>query len=90
MLFTKCVATIVMCASYVGQTGRQLAMRIKEHRSNINYLVESLSVVSVHRLEGHDFNWDNTIILDKEFSYKKRIISEMIYISLQERFKYAE
>lgn len=71
-------------AFYVGQTGRQLATRIKEHRSNINLSLESLSVVSVHRLDGHEFDWDNTIILDEESNYKKRIISEMLHISTQE------
>lgn len=71
-------------ASYEGQTGRQLATRIKEHRSNKKYSVESLLVVSLHRLDDHDFDWDNILILDKESSYRKKILSEMLHISLQE------
>lgn len=43
-------------ASYVGQTSRQLSTRIKEHKSNINRSLESLSVVSRHSLNGHEFD----------------------------------
>jgi len=42
------------------------------------------SVISTHRLSHkHDFDWDNVKILDKEPSYKKRLISEMIHIKKQ-------
>lgn len=40
-------------ASYVGQTGRQLNTRIKEHRQNINRPSSSISVE--HRLKGHEY-----------------------------------
>jgi len=43
------------------------------------------SVVSGHRLEGHEFDWDNILILDEEPSYKKRLISEMLHISQQRK-----
>ena len=29
----------------------------------------------------HNFNWDKSIILDKETNYKKRLLSEMLYIN---------
>jgi len=70
-------------SSYVGQTSRKLSTRIKEHKANINRPSEPLSVVSGHRLEGHEFDWDNILILDEEPSYKKRLISEMLHISQQ-------
>jgi len=70
-------------ASYVGQTSRQLNTRVKEHISNINRPFESLSVVSQHRLEGHEFNWDEVKILDEDPSFLRRIISGMIHITLQ-------
>ncbi|EFN64017.1 hypothetical protein EAG_06798, partial [Camponotus floridanus] len=66
-------------ASYVEQTCRQLTTRVKEHKSNINKPYESLSVISQHRLKGHEFKW-NKKILDKDSSYLRRIISEMIHI----------
>jgi len=59
-------------ASYVGQTKRQLKTRINEDEKNINLRNEDLNVISIHRLQGHDFNWSEAKILDKEPSYKKK------------------
>jgi hypothetical protein len=70
-------------ASYVGQTGRRLITRIKEHRANINRASSSHSVITEHRLTGHDFVWNNVHILDEEPSYIKRQISEMLHIKQQ-------
>jgi len=70
--------------SYVGQTKRQLGTRLKEHMSDIKKKSGLLSVVSKHILEcNHEMDWKRTVILDKEPSYTKRIISEMIYIKRQ-------
>jgi len=70
--------------TYVGQTKRQLKTRIKEHKLDINKKTGILSVISEHRLElGHEFDWANTEILDIEKAYNKRLISEMIYIKMQ-------
>jgi len=72
--------------SYVGQTKRQLGTRVKEHMSDIKKKSGLLSVVSNHILDNdHEMDWKGTIILDKEPSYTKRIISEMIYIKRQKR-----
>ena len=71
-------------ATYVGQTKRQLKTRIKEHRSDINKTSGLPSVISNHRLEfDHEFDWDNVSVLDKEKSYTKRLISEMVHITIQ-------
>jgi len=43
----------------------------------VNKTSGSLSIVSLHRLEGHDFNWDNVSILDEEPNYKKKLIADM-------------
>ena len=45
--------------------------------------MKKLSVVSQHRLEGHEFDWDNVTILDRERSYTRRCVSEMFYIKRQ-------
>lgn len=73
-------------ATYVGQTKRatQLITKIKEHKSNIKAHSDLLSEVSNHRLSGHEFNWDDIFILDKECTYRKRLISEMLHICSQE------
>jgi len=72
-------------ASYVGQTSRQLKTRIKEHRNNINWKSANPSVITKHRLNfKHDFDWESVKILDNERYVGKRLISEMLYIQLQE------
>jgi len=71
-------------ASYIGQTKRQLNTRVVEHRRNISLHHDRLNVVSIHRLENsHEFDWDNVQVLDHESSYKKRLFSEMLHITLQ-------
>jgi len=71
-------------ASYVGQTKRQLRTRIKEHKSDIYKKSGPPSVISLHRLDfQHEFNWDNIKILDREPSFYKRLIAEMIHIKKQ-------
>jgi len=73
-------------ASYVGQTKRILGTRISEHRSHIRRVSTQLSVITDHRLHmNHDFDWDNVEILNGEINYKKRFVSEMIFIKKQIR-----
>jgi len=41
-------------------------------------------VISEHIINyNHSFEWDNTKILDREFNYYKRTVSEMIHIKEQ-------
>ncbi|EFN69421.1 hypothetical protein EAG_07573, partial [Camponotus floridanus] len=42
-----------------------------------------VTLVSMHRLLGHNFNWDDTTILNQEPSYKNRFAFEMLYICQQ-------
>jgi len=71
-------------ASYVGQTKRQLRTRIREHINNLKQDQTKHSVISEHILNhNHNFDWDNTVILDREPRFYKRIISEMIHIKEQ-------
>ena len=71
-------------ASYVGQTGRQLKIRITEYRNHIRHKTSVRSVITEHKLQcNHDFQWDNIKILDEEPCYRKRLISEMFYIKKQ-------
>jgi len=69
--------------SYVGQTKRRLITRIKEHKNDINKRSGIPSVISTHRLHNHDFDWDSVRILDNEYAWYRRIISEMIHIKTQ-------
>jgi len=71
-------------ASYVGQTGRQLSTRVKEHKNHMVRNNPNRSVITEHRLSyGHDFDWESVEVLDHEPFYHKRLISEMLYIKRQ-------
>ena len=70
-------------ASYVGQTKRLLKIRIDEHRNHIRKNTAQHSVITDHRLLGHEFDWENVKILDEEKNIRKRLMSEMIYIKRQ-------
>ncbi|KYN12159.1 hypothetical protein ALC57_15678 [Trachymyrmex cornetzi] len=71
-------------ASYVGQMCRQLRSRITEHKNHIRWNTYTRNVITEHRLqEDHDFDWDNVTILDEEPHYRKRLISEMMFIRRQ-------
>lgn len=68
---------------YIGQTGRYLKQRLKEHNNDQkNYLLKSNPTALVeHKINtGHNFNFDNVTILDIQSNYKKRLTSEMIQI----------
>jgi len=71
-------------ASYVGQTSRQLKKRISKHRNHIRRNTSQLSVLTNHRLEfGHNFNWEEPEIWDRESSLGKRLVAEMLFIKRQ-------
>ncbi|KYQ57302.1 hypothetical protein ALC60_03737 [Trachymyrmex zeteki] len=71
-------------ANYVGQMKRQLKTRLHEHVSDINKRSKSPTVITNHRIDqNHNFDWDNVEILDREASYNKRLISEMVHIKRQ-------
>src|SRR5436190_8884249 len=71
-------------ASYVGQTCRSLKTRVAEHRGHINRNTNQRSVITDHRIEfNHNFDWDNTRVLDTDSFRFRREISEMIHINLQ-------
>lgn len=74
----KLICKSVNClAVYVGETKRHLQERIKDHQGR-----DKKSAVYQHCCDtSHDMDWDNTVILDRELIYMKRIISETLHIS---------
>ena len=71
---------------YIGQTKRKLKTRLKEHINDVKKPINSLSVISNHRIDtDHMMDCGNTKILDSERAYYKRLISEMIHIKTQEK-----
>ena len=53
------------------QISKKERVLISDHRTNLN----------------HIFKWNEVKILDKEASYNKRLISEMIHIKKQRQIK---
>lgn len=50
---------------------------------NINRPSSSLTAISEHRLEGHEFDWENVCVLDREPMFTRRLVSEMLHIQQQ-------
>ena len=70
--------------SYMGQMKRKLKIRLLEHKLDINKNTGSPTVITNHRIQyNHNFDWSNVKILDKELSYKKKLIFEMVRIKKQ-------
>jgi len=71
-------------ATYVEQTKRKFNTRVTEHKNDINKKTCKHSMITEHRLDkNHEFDWDNSEILDREKYYYRRLISEMINIKSQ-------
>jgi len=65
--------------SYIGQTGRQLGERLKEHKSTAPS--RKPSAVAEHKSEAHhDIDWDSTKVLDKDDREFPRLVREAIQI----------
>lgn len=66
-------------ATYVGETKRSLKIRINEHKK---HKTEN-SVVSLHEINNnHTFDWVRAKILHFETNFRKRLLSEMIFIKI--------
>ena len=68
--------------TYVGQIGRLLSTRVQEHKNNLGRKCNYHNVLSGHRKEyaDHDFDWNNVEILHSESNKGKREFMEMLYI----------
>ena len=70
--------------TYVGQCKRALKIRLKEHTDSINDCTDK--VVALHCNDNkHKVNWKATKILDREKIFRKRQISEMVHIKMQNK-----
>ena len=69
--------------SYIGETGRTLEMRIKEHKSACLRADFEKSAVAEHAwLSGHYIEWDDVEVLDQENDLCGRKVKEGIQIRL--------
>lgn len=63
---------------------KNLYSQISEHKNHIRRNWTQHSVITDHRVEfSHDFDWDNVRILNEEYSYSKRLVSQMLYMKKQ-------
>lgn len=66
---------------YVGETGRPLEIRIKEHRDKVKEHKISSSLVAEHAWTNmHNFNWDSAVAIYKESNVRKRKFVEAAFI----------
>ena len=67
--------------SYIGQTGRCLSRRLKEHQIAVRTLNTDTSALAEHVLSAdHHIDWDNTTILDHHLFTQHRCLMESWYI----------
>ena len=56
--------------SYIGQTGRTLSCRIKEHKRAVSQGDSNASALAEHVLNtGHQIDWSNAMVLDSSHFY---------------------
>jgi hypothetical protein len=68
---------------YMGQTGRSIETRCKEHMRHIHLHQPEKSVVAEHSVNtGHQIDFSNITILDRTSGYMDRIMKEAIHIRL--------
>jgi predicted GIY-YIG superfamily endonuclease len=59
--------------SYIGETGRPLAVRLREHRHNLQQGLLEKSKLAQHAYEeGHRIRWDDARILEIESNSRYR------------------
>ena len=67
--------------SYIGETGRTIETRLKEHKQDITSNRENVSGLSKHLRESkHTVDWDSINILHRENDFRKRKFKEAVAI----------
>ena len=65
------------CAfTYYGQTDRSIKTRVKEHQRNIVNNEPTSKIAQHANQTGHELDFDNTCIVDKEQDFHKRLFLE--------------
>ena len=80
--------TCSCCKKYVGETGRTIEERIKEHQADVNNKrsVEKITGLSQHLRESrHTPNWKEIEILARENNIVKRKFKESVAISQKKK-----
>ena len=68
-------------ASYIGQTGRHLRERLKEHKSALEKGYTQNSGIAEHAYSAHhEISWDTVQVLDQESDNNRRLVRESLHI----------
>jgi hypothetical protein len=68
---------------YVGQTGRSIEARYKEHMRHVRLKQPDKSAVAEHNFKtGHHIDFSSISVLDKTTGYMDRLVKEAIEIQL--------
>ena len=62
--------------SYIGETGRELKVRIREHISNVRNNISNSQIAQHTHEHNHTMNWNNTSILSQHKHNRSRRILE--------------
>jgi hypothetical protein len=65
---------------YIGESGRPLKTRLKEHQKSVKDLTPTSAVAAHAQNEQHHIDWENIKIMDKEQNLVARKIKEAIHI----------
>jgi hypothetical protein len=70
-----------MCRNYIGETGRPLAVLLREHRHNINQGLLEKSILAHDYEEDHRVGWDDARIMDIESNSRCRKYKESAHMA---------
>ena len=76
----KVVKQLLENPLYIGQTKRQLDIRIKEHKRSIEFKTETTALAQHVAENNHGFDFDNIQVLEKETKTNKRLTLESLHI----------
>ena len=51
---------------YIGETGKLLKERVKQHKSDVKYGRETNAILKHVKEKGHEVNWEEVIVLEHE------------------------
>ena len=71
-------------ATYIGETGRNLNMRLTEHKRSTKNGDKTNHIAEHHRQTKHNIDWDSAECLTYSTNYTQRITLESWYTNLQQ------
>ena len=69
---------------YIGETGRQLKVRMKEHQADVRYGRTQRSALAEHSVAtGHEIDWEDVEIIETEENWQRRKAKESWNIKMK-------